>query len=195
MPLTLVALILLVAPYVGELDFGIFKIPDLGDQADTVLRWFGPILTLLAIAFFLPLIPKLGEQERACLEDAVHHAEDVLRLIDSTRNEAITHGGQLLHPDEQLHRTIALAVSDSFDRDRILVVNDLRFDDLKKLAKTVSNDFMSIRLIAMDTAYGVTTPQTEMGDPITDDPIVAVERFSAALNVFVSEARRRLLRQ
>src|SRR5262249_55862491 len=80
-PLTLVALILLVAPYVGELDFGIFKIPDLGDQADTVLRWFGPILTLLAIAFFLPLIPKLGEQERACLEDAVHHAEDVLRLI------------------------------------------------------------------------------------------------------------------
>ena len=55
--LLIVGLILLLAPYTGGRDFGLFKIPDFGASANNKLRIIGPIVFVLLLVSFAPLFP------------------------------------------------------------------------------------------------------------------------------------------
>jgi HEAT repeat protein len=54
--LSVFCLLLLLSPYLGGTDFGIFKIPQLPQGVTGVLKWLGPVAFLLGAAFFFPLV-------------------------------------------------------------------------------------------------------------------------------------------
>lgn len=52
-----IAIALLLAPYVGGLDFGVFKVPNLPPAIQMPLRWGTPILFAAVLIMFIPLWP------------------------------------------------------------------------------------------------------------------------------------------
>ena len=52
------SLILLISPYASGHDFGSIKIPNFKDTSKTKLKFFGPVIFVIAIALHLPLLPE-----------------------------------------------------------------------------------------------------------------------------------------
>lgn len=50
--------ILMLAPYFSGADFGLFKIPQFTDSARKKLKIIGPIIFLVLVMLFIPIIPK-----------------------------------------------------------------------------------------------------------------------------------------
>lgn len=50
--------ILLLAPYFSGADFGLFKIPQFTDSARKKLKIIGPIIFLVLVILFIPIMPK-----------------------------------------------------------------------------------------------------------------------------------------
>ncbi len=58
-----VALIMLLSPYVGGADFGIFKVPEFSFRNDAAFKLVGPIATLFSLGTFAPILPKRNDRE------------------------------------------------------------------------------------------------------------------------------------
>jgi hypothetical protein len=52
------SLILLISPYLSNVDFGVFKIPEFSQKAKSKLKVIGPILFLISVLLFIPIIPE-----------------------------------------------------------------------------------------------------------------------------------------
>ena len=63
--LSVFCIALLLAPYLGGADFGLFKIPKFPNHIVSVLRWLGPVAFLIAVALFVPVIPTPGSRPRS----------------------------------------------------------------------------------------------------------------------------------
>ncbi|WP_197026974.1 class I SAM-dependent methyltransferase [Methylomonas sp. 11b] len=50
-----ITVVLLLAPYVGGLDFGIFKVPSFPPEIEKSLRWIAPVLFVLFLILFIPI--------------------------------------------------------------------------------------------------------------------------------------------
>ena len=58
--LLIFSFILVLAPYFAGGDFGLFKIPQFTDNSRKKLRIIGPIVLLVLISLFVPIIPQHG---------------------------------------------------------------------------------------------------------------------------------------
>jgi hypothetical protein len=56
--LLLLALVLLLSPYLAGTDFGVIKIPEFKPTAKRALRVIGPVAMLAALLLHFPLVPK-----------------------------------------------------------------------------------------------------------------------------------------
>src|SRR5712692_4732543 len=91
---SLFCLLLLLSPYLGGTDFGIFKIPQLPVGITGVLKWLGPVAFLLGAALFFPLLPE------ATAEPKKAGKRQVEKLIERLR-----------HGNARRRREAALALS------------------------------------------------------------------------------------
>ena len=55
--------ILFLAPYFSGADFGLFKIPQFTDPARKKLKIIGPVIFVLLVALFIPMIPNQSDKE------------------------------------------------------------------------------------------------------------------------------------
>jgi len=53
--------LLTISPYLSGTDWGIFKIPTLNNKLKRIFRIIGPVLLVISIAFYLPVIPIHGQ--------------------------------------------------------------------------------------------------------------------------------------
>jgi len=85
-------LILLVSPYIGGADFGIFKVPIFKTAIKQFLQYFGPFLFLLIIALFIP-IWKSEKKEKIDQKSLESDSKYRIQSIpDIVKNEARRHG-------------------------------------------------------------------------------------------------------
>jgi len=81
--------ILFMSPYAAGSDWGIFKIPQFGQRASRILKWVGPILVVIAILGFIPMIstqappiPDHGTQSSTIDWSKIDDESALIREID-----------------------------------------------------------------------------------------------------------------
>jgi len=102
-------LILLISPYVGGTDWGIFKVPQFSLGTTTVLRWLGPLLFLAGILLFVPWRRERGKRPvsatRAVESDSKYRLQTIEEIvkIEAAANDMHIDGLQIsdrLHIDD-----------------------------------------------------------------------------------------------
>lgn len=87
------ALILLISPYLGGTDWGIFKVPQFSEHTTAVLRWLGPGLFVFVLLLFLPLWEPRGKPPistaRAVDTDSKYRLQSIEDIVKA---EAAAHG-------------------------------------------------------------------------------------------------------
>jgi len=104
--LLILALILLISPYVGGTDWGIFKVPQFSQRTTMVLRWLGPLLFLASILLFVPWRRGRGKPPASATRAVETHSKYRLQTIeDIVKVEAAGHGVHIdgLQIGDRLH--------------------------------------------------------------------------------------------
>jgi SAM-dependent methyltransferase len=103
--LTLV-LILAISPYLGGIDLGIFRVPDLPPRATWVLRYLGPVLVVLVLLLFLPCLQHHRNPQTSPVRAVETDSKYCLQSIaDIVKAEAANHGVHIdgLRIGDRLH--------------------------------------------------------------------------------------------
>jgi hypothetical protein len=192
--LVLLALIITLSPYLAGADFGIFKVPTLPGALVSAARWTGPCALLAAFLAFLPIWPdrqptlhkreRIETRQENWVQDALNHAEKVLRHIDDTRSASIQEGG-LMKPD-QIDLAILEALTPEYSPARLEVVEALDDVSLKEALANVQEAFRAVRIAQMDLANGAAPASEEY------EPMYVVQWYTTQLTNFRSVARRLL---
>ena len=129
-------------------------------------------------------IDRVESRKEDWLQEALNHAEDVLRRIDAARASAIEAGG-LMQPD-QIQVAILEALTPEYSPDRLKVVEALNNDALRESLANVQEAFRAIRFAQMDLAHRAAPASEE------HEPTYAVQWYTTQLQNFASIARRLL---
>jgi hypothetical protein len=127
---------------------------------------------------------RVETRREAWLQEALNHAEEVLRHIEGARATAIQEVG-LMEPD-RVQIAILEALSPEYSPDKLKVVEALNDDALKSVLANVQEAFRAVRIAQMDLAHGV-PPQSE-----DYEPTYVVQWYATQLTNFESVARRLL---
>jgi hypothetical protein len=100
------ALILVITPYLGGIDLGIFKVPDLPPHATSILHYLGPVLLILFSLLFLPYWPHRSKPQISSVDAVDTNSKYRLQSItDIVKVEAANHGVHIdgLQISDRLH--------------------------------------------------------------------------------------------
>jgi hypothetical protein len=114
-----IGLILSLAPYFSGADFGLFKIPQFTDSARKKLKIIGPVIFLVLVMLFLPLIPR---DESVALSNANRNS------ANANRNESLTKNDNKSAPSIDAHNQAQRHIA----RARDLYKNALFQDAIKE---------------------------------------------------------------
>jgi hypothetical protein len=116
------------------------------------------------------------------LQEALNHAEEVLRHINAARAAAIQEIG-LIEPD-RVQIAILEALTPEYSPDKLKVVEALDDDVLKGAFANVQEAFRAVRIAQMDLAHGAPAYSEEY------EPTYVVQWYTTQLTNFASVARR-----
>jgi hypothetical protein len=122
-----------------------------GGTVTFALHRFAPAATRTEDSPDRKRIDRAESRKEVWLQDAMDHAEDVLRRIAAARASAIEAGG-LIQPDE-IQVAILRALSPEYSPDKLKVVEALNNDELRAALANVEDAFRAIRIGRMDLVH------------------------------------------
>ena len=88
-----------------------------------------------------------------------------------------------MHP-EKIDKAILMALTSEYTPDKLRVVDNLQFDELKKCLDRVEEAFRAVRTAQMDLEYGAQPSSAEY------EPAYVVQWYTTQLRNFEAAARR-----
>lgn len=113
----IISIILLLSPYFGGADFGVFKIPVFPEDSKKILFFAGPTLLLLSIMFYVPIWNSNNKEVKNSIKE-----EKKVKKIESTSKHVVQSTPDIvLHElDKKNINTGGLSISTGFN------INDLK---------------------------------------------------------------------
>lgn len=174
----IISVVLLLAPYVGGLDFGIFKVPSFPPEIEKPLRWIAPVIFAIFWILFIPVWKNHAVDREANereLPNAVH-SKSKYRLqstpdiiLNELHRQNVNTGGINIVPGVNVHDL----------KKRIKILNpqlsDERIDDLVGLARET----------AFTSKYA-TPKEDEKLVSITELGVQGIKEWHTYLRLFLS---------